>query len=666
MGVPLKLLLVEDSSDDAALVERELRRAGFDPLCQVVETPEAFRAALDRDDWQIVLADYSLPRFTGWEALSILRQAGRDTPFILISGTVGEEVAVESMKAGANDYLLKQNLTRLAPAVKRELQAAAGRQQRKAAEAALRASQAILSLVYNHSSDFLALLAVAADGSMSVASMNRTLLERAANGSPAREEDYLGRPFEAILREALGFDAETIRRLLARCRETVRTRERALFEMPVPGEPTGIWTEQNLIPVVDHDDRLRHVLWVWRDISQRKAAEERERLLEAKLARARKMEALGTLAGGIAHDFNNLLTAIIGQAELIKLDLAPETPALESAQHLLRAAYRAKDLVRQILTFSRRQPPQVRPLALGGVVEEAVRIFRQTAPEYVQVKTRIDPHPLVVSADATQIHQLVLNLCTNAAHAITEAGGAVTIGLTAVDVEPAFAALHPPLRPGPAARLSVVDTGRGMDAATLEHMFEPFFTTKPLGVGTGLGLAVVHGIVESHGGAITVSSEPGRGSSFEVYFPRLGVEPETEGEIVRRAPRGSGERIYLIDDEPQVLQVGASALERLGYLPASFSNPQSAVEAFLADPRAARLVITDLSMPTLGGIQLARKFWQIRPELPIVLITGFSGSIDQADARKLGFVAMLQKPFRIDQLADAVSKALAATQPAAK
>src|SRR5262245_11556625 len=317
---PLRVLFVEDSTDDVALLVRELRRGGYAPEFAQVQTAVEFQAALPRD-WQVIISDYTMPGFSGLDALSQLVRSGRDVPFILISGTVGEEVAVAAMKAGAGDYLLKNNLTRLVPAVARELREADGRRQRRAAEAALRESQALLSLIYNHTSDALSLYTAGPGGGWRLSSANTTYVRQACGPRHAvSETDLLGRPIEAILSDLFGCSPTVVAAVRARFDEAARTGQTVAYEQEFTLSVGRLFLELTLVPVADAGGSCRHVLLAGRDVTGRKRAEEEHRRLQAQLAQAQKLEALGTLAGGIAHDFNNVLTAILGYADLIQRD----------------------------------------------------------------------------------------------------------------------------------------------------------------------------------------------------------------------------------------------------------------------------------------------------------------------------------------------------------
>jgi PAS domain S-box-containing protein len=404
-------------------------------------------------------------------------------------------------------------------------------------------------------------------------------------------------------------------------------------------------------PIRDAAGRIVGASAIARDITERKR-------LEAQIRQAQKMEALGTLAGGIAHDFNNILAVIMAQTEMAADGLPEGGELSRQLQEILVAADRARDLVRQILTFSRRTEQERRPVAVQAIVAEAMRLLRASLPATVEFRQQVEPGRALVLADPTQLHQVVLNLCTNAEHAMRERGGLLDVQLRTVEVDAEFVAAHPPLHPGSHVKLTVRDTGHGMSPQVQERIFDPFFTTKPRGEGTGMGLAVVHGIVASHGGAITVESAPGRGTRFDIYLPRCdGAEAP---EIPVEAPaRGLGERILLVDDEPLLVRIGAATLERLGYRVARYTDGREALEAFRADPDAFDLVITDQTMPQMTGETLARELLRLRPRLPIILCTGFSHAMTEDKARSLGIRALLMKPVSRQEFCLTVQRLLA-------
>jgi CheY-like chemotaxis protein len=370
------------------------------------------------------------------------------------------------------------------------------------------------------------------------------------------------------------------------------------------------------------------------------------------------MEAIGTLAGGIAHDFNNILTGIFGNVELARLDLPPGHPVQLNLDNILGAAKRARDVVSQILTFSRRREQRASVIQLGPVIEEACKLLRASLPPSINIGIEVPANSPPVLADPTQIHQLIINLCTNAVHALGAGGGRVEIRHGVMELDASQARAHGLPEAGKYARVSVSDTGQGMDEVTLKHIFEPFFTTKPPGQGTGLGLAVVHGIMQNHRGGIVVESQPGQGSTFHLFFPVVENTALDAAIPPNPLPSGQGQRILLVDDEPEVARLSDRILQRQGYLVTTFTDPARALAAFRAEPRQFELLLTDFTMPGLTGLQLASAVREIRPDLPVILCTGYRANVDARDTSQAGIKEILGKPFDLQLLVETVHRVL--------
>lgn|GEM_PF-1212167 len=387
------------------------------------------------------------------------------------------------------------------------------------------------------------------------------------------------------------------------------------------------------------------------DITDRKRQEIERQKLEQQLRHAQKMDAIGVLAGGIAHDFNNILVAIMGYASLAGLSITSDHPAHRFIDELHKATARATALVRQILAFSRKEVREPRIHNMQAVVEEATQLLRSTLPAGVQVTTSFDRAALAL-VDPTEIHQVVINLGANAWHALDGRPGEIRVSVEPVTVDADQARSNPDLDAGAYVRLTVSDNGHGMTPEIMEHIFEPFFTTKEVGKGTGLGLAVVHGIVKSHQGAILVKSEPGQGATFELYFPAASgpILPPFEPAPTRPEIRGQNQRILLVDDEEQVVDVTVGLLDRHGFRASGFTRPEVAFKAFEAAPDQFDLVITDFNMPIFSGLELARKIRQIRPSLPIILVSGFITEEVRMEAETVGITHLANKPILLAEL----------------
>ncbi len=411
--------------------------------------------------------------------------------------------------------------------------------------------------------------------------------------------------------------------------------------------------------VRDNDGRITHYKGIVEDITENKRAEEEREKLQFQLQQAQKMEAIGTLAGGIAHDFNNILGVIIGYTEIADLQVPGNNKAKESLKEVLKAGRRARDLVKQILAFSRKGEQERMPIQIGPVVKEALKLLRSSLPTTIEIRQDIKSDTGIVEADPTQIHQIVMNLCANASHAMREKGGILEVGISNVEVgswdsESGYL----DMTPGNYLRLTVSDTGQGMTPEVLERLFEPYFTTKEKGEGTGLGLSVVHGIVKNYGGTITAYSEPGKGTTFHVYLPVIQGEAEVSGiDEVAPIPTGN-EHILFIDDEPALVEIGKQILERLGYKVTTRTSSMEALELFKAKPDQFDLVITDMTMPHMTGERLAGEIINIRSDIPVVICTGYSVRISEEKAKDMGIKAFVMKPFVIRDLAKTVREVL--------
>ena len=651
MNKPIQLLLVEDSEDDARLAVRVLRQAGFAPTWRRVQDAPALKAAIREEPWDAVLSDFRLPSFSGVEALQIFRDSGLDIPFIFVSGTIGEETAVEAMKAGASDYVMKQNLARLAPALERELGQAVIRAQHRQAQIDLEVSRDRYVDLYDFAP--VGYLSVSAQGSISQINLTgadllgdtreRLLADRFSRFVTAEDADRWARHFLDLLH---GADARRVELALQRA-------DGSHFHAHL----------DCMCATADGDSPVRIAIT---DISDRKEAEADMRKFETQLRQVQKMESVGTLAGGIAHDFNNILGGILGNVAFAKEQVGTGHAALPYLDEIHKASSRARTLVRQILTFSRREPQELLTQALRPIVEETCKLLRATLPTRVELTlTTADDAPSV-HADATQIQQVLMNLGTNAWHALKDGAGHIRIGLGCVVVGAAQPTRVPALDlpAGRFAHLWVSDDGTGMDAVTRERIFEPFFTTKPVGQGTGLGLSVVHGIVTAHHGAIHVESDQHRGSTFHLYLPAVEVE-QAESETQASATEhrhGHGEHVLYVDDDETMVVMVESLLQRAGYRVSSFGDALQAITAVRDAPQSFDCVVTDFNMPDFSGLDVAREVSSIRPELPVVISSGYITEELRRLAREAGVLGLLEKQNTFEELADLLGSTLAAAR----
>ncbi|MDY6951804.1 MAG: response regulator [Thermodesulfobacteriota bacterium] len=395
---------------------------------------------------------------------------------------------------------------------------------------------------------------------------------------------------------------------------------------------------------------------IFHDITNRKRAQEERGKLEAQLRQAQKMEAIGTLAGGIAHDFNNILAALIGYTEMALEDAEEGSLLQQNLGEVLIAGNRAKGLVKQILAFSRQTDQESKPVQIRPIAEEALKLLRATLPATIEIRQDIRSDS-AVRANPTHVHQVLINLCTNAGQAMEEKGGTLDVMFVDVVIDADFAHDHPDMEPGPYVKLSVTDTGHGMAPEILERIFDPFFTTRKVGEGTGMGLSVVHGIVTSYGGTIRTYSEPGKGSTFDVYLPIIDRQAALQTWSEQAVPGGT-ERILFIDDEETLSKMGKRMLESLGYDVTARTDGMEALELFRAQPDRFDLVITDMTMPKVTGADLAKEVMGIRPDIPIVLCTGFSATMDEKRAEAMGIKAFVFKPVLKGEMAMTIRQLL--------
>lgn len=418
-----------------------------------------------------------------------------------------------------------------------------------------------------------------------------------------------------------------------------------------------IWGNMTAAITKDHTGRPLYVLVMVEDITDVRMAEENRQRLESQLRQAQKMEAIGTLAGGIAHDFNNILGAIIGYSEMAIYDTEKGSMVHHNMEQVLKAGHRAKDLVKQILAFSRKSEQDKKTILITPIIKEVLKLLRASLPTTIEIRQNIEPSLGAIFADLTQIHQVMMNLGTNSAHAMENSGGVLDVSASNVDLDPDTAGQYSGLLPGRYIRLVVSDTGHGIDSETLERIFDPYFTTKTKDKGTGMGLAVVHGIVKGHNGVIKVRSKAGEGTSVEILFPRTAGEMQFDTIEMNSLPTGN-EHILFIDDEKTLIDLAKNMLTKLGYQVTAQTSSTEAIKAFKTNPDKFDLVISDMTMPNMTGDVLANEITKVRADIPIILCTGFSEQLSEKKINTLDIRGLLMKPLTIDELAKTVRKVL--------
>ena len=641
MPAPLRVLLVEDNEDDAELLVRELGRIGFAVTWERVDSEAAMVRALDQQPWDLILSDFQMPGFGGPAALSLHKRRGLDTPFLIISGTINEEEAVESMKAGAHDFLSKTNLARLGPAVVRELRETQQRRAGRVADEQRRAAE----------------------------ERYRMLVERMpALTYLASTETGRGPLFVSPqIHEMTGFTGEEwladtglwTRQIHPDDRDRVLGEVRRSSESGEPFVSTyrlqtrdgrTVWWHDEARPTRDPLAR-RLVLGFVTDVTEQKR-------LEAQLLQAQKMEAVGQLAGGVAHDFNNLLSVITGYSEMLLDEMGPNDPRVPRLTEIRRAAERAASLTRQLLAFSRKQVLQPRILDLNSIVTDTEKMLRRLIGENIDLVTVRGAALGRVRADPGQLEQIIMNLTVNARDAMPQ-GGRLTIETANREIDAAYTRDHPGAQTGSFVMLSVADTGSGMDRATQARIFEPFFTTKEAGRGTGLGLSTVYGIVKQSGGYIEVDSEPGRGTTFRVLLPR--TERAVDASVAAPAgdaPGSGDETVLLVEDNAAVAAVFREVLEARGYRVLPAKDAAEAIEMVAAHTEPIHLLMTDMMMPGMSGRELAGRLKATRPEMKVLLVSGYAGGALPDQQALDPEEAFLQKPFSSEDLARKVRAVL--------
>jgi two-component system cell cycle sensor histidine kinase/response regulator CckA len=636
MGKLLRVLMVEDSEDDARLMLRELRGAGYDLTHERVDTAAALKAALDRHPWDLVIGDYSMPHFSGTAALAILRTRGLDIPYICVSGTITEELAVAAMKAGANDYVTKGQLKRLLPAIERELRDAKAR-------AALRATEASFQALVEHAP--VGIYRSTPEGRF--LSVNAALVRMLGYESAA---DVLaldmGRDVYA--------DAAERQRLVER--DSYSDRQYDNVEATWKRRDGRLLTVQLSVRAVRSGaGQVEYYETFVRDVTD-------QRRLQQQVLQSQKMEAVGRLAGGIAHDFNNLLTVITSYSDLLLEDLAPGDAKRDDLEQVRKAADGAAALTRQLLAFSRQQVVEPRVVSLNTVVEGLQKILRRVIGEDIDLTTTLAPDLGAVRADVGQLEQVLMNLAVNARDAMPT-GGRLTVETANVEHDPEFARHREAAAVRRFAMLAVSDTGCGMDEATKARIFEPFFTTKEPGKGTGLGLATVYGIVKQAGGFIWVYSEPGQGTSFKIYLPQVEAAAERVTAVAGARVPGGTETVLLVEDAAAVRAVTKQVLERQGYTVLEAADGEAAVQLAQRHHGAIHLLLTDVVMPRVSGRDLAQQLGRVRPDLKVLYASGYTDdSVVRHGILESG-IAYLQKPFTPESLARKVRDVLDAPQP---
>ncbi|UQU62550.1 response regulator [Couchioplanes caeruleus] len=637
---PVHLLIIDDSDDDAVLIIRHLTRAGLTISHTRADTSADVRAALADRVPDVVISDYNMPALRAEEALEQVRACDADIPFILVSGEVGEEAAVKLMRAGAQDFVLKDRLARLAPAVQRELREATERRERRRAEAALRHSEERFRLIAEHAQDIIF--------------RYRLLPEPVMEYLSPAAQALMGRPPDDFFA-----DPGLVFRLLdpedrPALEESWRSpRPGTLTVRWHPAAGSTVWTEQRAVALTDDAGRVTAVEGILRDVTERVVAEQERAQLERQLRQAERLDSLGQLAGGIAHDFNNLLAVISGYASMLAEDFPADDQRRSDLEGIQQAAARGSALTRQLLVFSRLEPSQPEVLDLNSVVVEMHKLFSRTLGEDVDVTTLLQRGLPRITMDRSKLEQVLMNAVVNA-RAAMPGGGRLTITTSSTcEACPDIAA---------PVCLGVIDTGQGMPPEVAARAFEPFFTTKGRGQGTGLGLATAYGIVTEAGGTIRLQSEPGHGTTLCVCLPGTAADA-TSAPAVPELPSSNGGTVLVVEDEDAVRDIVCRILSKAGYDVRATDNPQEALKMCLDDDLPVDALLTDVIMPGMSGTQLATELRQSRPGLAVLFMSGYTNGPAPGGHEMPADAPLIRKPFAKEALLTELHRILTPAEP---
>ena len=630
----LRILHLEDNPADAQLLQAMLKSQGVVCTIKPVETRQAFEAALEQEPLDLIISDFTLPTFDGVSALILTRQRKPELPFIFLSGTLGEEAAVESLRHGATDYILKDRMSRLAASVQRAMQEARARAERRRAEEKIREQAALLDK---------------ARDAICVTDMEQRILywnkgaERMFGWTP---QESVGQNVSALLFR------RNDKRPLEALKQLIRSEEWQGELNKVGKDGQNLIVESHWTLLRDETDQPKSILVIDTDITEKKR-------IEADLLRTQRMESIGALAGGIAHDLNNVLAPILMVGHLIRDELASE----ESRQMLDTAtasAGRGAEMVKQILTFARGVSGELKVLQVKHVVNEMIKLVRDTFPRSIQIQSNVAGNLSPIQGHATQLHQVLLNLCVNARDSMTK-GGALRIEANDIILESKQTSMFSEPVSGKFVVLTVADTGCGIPAELLDKIFEQFFTTKEPGKGTGIGLSTVLVIVQTHAGFIEVESEVGKGTVFRVYLPAART---VDTAIVRMGlpavQMGRGETVLLVEDEAALLEITKETLEAFNYRVLTAGNGAEALALFQQRATEINAVITDMMMPAMDGPALVQELRKVKPEVKVICVTGWELQIGPAENAQLKPHAFLSKPYSTEKLLNTLREVISA------
>jgi len=642
----MTILIVEDDAGISILLNDKLIEYGYETFC-ALSAAEALAWLKDQAP-DLMILDYSLPDMNGIAFIGELNKKDQPLPeFIVTTGLGDEYIAVDMMKLGARDYIIKntQFLNVLPEVVKRVDQEIKNEKQLKQAEDKLRESAERLSIA----------------------------LESANSGI---WDWYIktGKVFfDANYFTISGYEPDEFPHDYEEWKKRVHPDDIDKAEKKIESYITGKAKQY----MVEFRFKTRNNDWMW-ILSQGKISEYDDygnpvrftgthrdisgrRQLEEQLRRSHKMESIGTIAGGIAHDFNNILYMITGNAELALEDITERNPAHDSLKEIMAASLRGADIVKQLLNFSRKTDQKLKPIGIVPIIKDTLKFIRSILSSNIEIRSNLPTADVIIFGDPVQISQIIINISTNAFQAMEETGGIIEITAEKKTITKNAARSYPGLIADDYLKIAITDTGPGIDPENTDKIFDPYFTTREPGKGSGMGLAIVHGIIKNHNGVITVDSKPGKGTTFTILFPLVDEKPATETEEADRVPRGT-ESILFVDDEGPIVNMAQKMLKRLGYQVKTKLNPAEALELFQTEPQAFDLVITDMTMPQMSGVILTEKLRDIRPDIPVIISTGHSSLIDEEKTEKLRVNAYVMKPIVKRDIARTIRKVLDETQ----
>ncbi|MGZ8900154.1 MAG: response regulator [Limisphaerales bacterium] len=638
MKIPLKILVVEDSKDDAELLLHALKRAGYAPSYALVQNAKGMCAELARQQWDLIISDYVIPGFGGMAALKVLQEAGHEIPFIIVSGKIGEDVAVEALHSGANDYLLKDRLTRLGPAIDRALKEASQKRKRSQAEQALRESEERYRRLVESCPDAMF---ITADNIIVFANPAAVSLLGARSPVDLVGKsllDHIDANFRDLVEEHLRQALEGLDGPL-------------LEEKMVRADGSAVLVEAIARRINYHGDPAVQVLC--RDISSRKH-------YELQLLKSRKMEAIARLAGGVANDFNNLLTVITGYSGLIRSGLTPEHPLQKDIQQVIQSTERAIGLTNQLLAISRKDVAAPEALNLNVVLEQMVPLVRRLMGDSIETNCNLTEAPCQIRADRGQLETLIINLAVHARDSMLH-GGSFTLATENLQLtKPLHNQVH--LRAGDYTLVTITDTGLGLTEEYQEHLFEPFFGTTQPGKNTGLGLATVYAIVKQHGGQISCHSEVGKGSVFKIYFPASKLPVREPSVPVRHLGIGGKPPVILLAEDEEVLREFANLiLRKHGFHVLTARDGIEALKVAEQYDGQLDLLFTDVMMPRMSGTELYQRFTEKHPTTPVIFTSGYPRTIlFESGLEERDTYEFLQKPYTTQMLVDKIRGVIAA------